>query len=116
LRDDSIDRERLANELEPLAQAAEMAEAPDSNDEGRWPDRRAQAVANILAHFYREATRLTPTISTKTGGADEGQHYGLFLDLIGLIFEAMNIEHDAYSFARRAADKIREEGEEKSTP
>ncbi len=115
LRDDSIDRDRLANELGFLAQAAVTAEAPDTTDEGRWPDRRVQAVADILARFYRDVTGLPPTILTRVGGPDEGDHYGPFLDLVNLIFEAMNIEREAFSYARYAADVLREQGK-KSTP
>jgi hypothetical protein len=48
LRDNSTDRERLANELAPLMQTAATAEAPDTSDEGPWPDRRVQAVAGLL--------------------------------------------------------------------
>jgi hypothetical protein len=112
---EATNRERLANELDFLAQAAAQAEAPDTVDEGRWPDRRAQAVARILARFYREATEQPPTISTFVGGPNEGDHHGLFLDLVSLIFAAMNMEHDAYSFARRAADELCEESTKKST-
>jgi hypothetical protein len=115
LCDDSTDRERLANELDFLAQTATTTEAPETTDEGRWPDYRAQAVANILARFYREATGLPPAISTKAGGPNEGQHYGPFLELVSLIFAAMNIEHEAFSYARRAAVLLRAQ-EQKSTP
>lgn len=116
LCDNSTDRERLANELDFLAQTATAAKAPKTADEGRWPDYRAQAVANILARFYRKATGLPPAISTKAGGPQEGEHYGPFLELVSLIFAAMNIEREAFSYARQAADKNREEGSEKSTP
>ena len=124
LRDDSTDRERLANELDPLAQAAAAAEAPDTTDAGPWPDYRAQVVADILAFFFREATGLWPTISTIV---NTGEHYGLFLDLVRSIFKAMNIERvnvkdtginidrDAHWFARRAVNKLRAQ-EQKSTP
>jgi hypothetical protein len=107
LRAETTDRERLANELDFLAQAAATAEAPDTADEGRWPDYRAQAVARILARFYYDATGLRPTISTIVSGPNEGQHYGPFFDLFGLIFEAMSIEREAFSYARRAADELR---------
>jgi hypothetical protein len=120
LRDDSTDRERLANELDPLALAAAVAEAPNTTDEGRWPDRRVQAVAGLLERFYHDAKELEPTFATRnvkrTGEANAGEHYGPWLDLVSSVFEAMNINRKAYSFAYRAADKIREKGEEKSTP
>lgn len=124
LRDDLTDRERLANELDPLAQAAAAAEAPDTTDAGPWPNYRAQVVADILALFFREATGLWPTISTI---ANTGEHYGLFLELVRSIYKVMNIERvnvkdrginidrDAHWFARRAVNKLRAQ-EQKSTP
>jgi hypothetical protein len=115
LRDDSIDRARLAAQLDLLAQAAMAAEAPVTIDEGRWPDRRAQAVANLLARFYRATTGLLPTISTVVDKPNEGEHYGPFLDFVRLIFQAMSIEREAYSYAREAAAKLRA-AEEKSDP
>jgi hypothetical protein len=65
LRADTTDRERLANELASLAQAAAAAEAPDTSDEGPWPDRRAQAIAGLLEHFYHDAKGLKPTFATR---------------------------------------------------
>ena len=119
LRDAGVDHEGLAKKLDLLARAAATAEAPDTTDEGRWPDNRAQAIANILARFYLGATGLTPTIATFVGGANEGEHSGPFLDLVILIFAALNIERKAFSYARRAADRLREqlrEQAQKSAP
>ena len=64
LRAETTDRERLANEL-ALAQAAAAAEAPDTSDEGPWPDRRAQAIAGLLEHFYHDAKGLERTFATR---------------------------------------------------
>lgn len=102
LRDDFADTEQLATVLDLLAQVAGRAVAPDTEDEGRWQDRRAQIVANILARFYQEATGRPPTISTYIAGEREGKHYGPFLNLVAAIFSAMNIKRQAYSFARDA--------------
>lgn len=126
LRGDSIGREQLAAQLDFLSDAAQTqfdfindavkkGKAPGTKDEGRWPDRRAQAAARILARFYYDATGLEPTISTIVGGPNEGQHYGPFLDLVSLVFEAMRIEREAFSYARHAADQLREQGQ-KSPP
>ena len=115
LRAETTDRRWLADELDFLAQVSATAEAPETKDEGRWPDYRAQAVARILARFYRDAIGLEPAISTIVGGPNEGQHYGPFLDLVALIFEAMSIDRDAFSYARHAADELREQGQ-KSPP
>lgn len=103
LRDESADRGQLANVLDRLGQVAVKATAPDTTDEGRWPDRRAQEVANFLAHFYQDVTGRPPTIRTHIDEMHHGEPYGPFLDLVTEIFRVMGLGADACSYARRAA-------------
>ncbi len=108
LRDDSVDRGQLANGLDLLAQVAAKSMAPDTQDEGRWPDRRAQEVANFLAHYYRDVMGCPPTVSTRVEGKHRGgERYGPFLDLVAAVFAVMGINHDAGSYACRAARELR---------
>ena len=113
LRDDSVDRGRLANVLDRLGQVATDAVPTNTQDEGRWPDRRAQIVANFLARYCRDATGRVPTITTR---AESGQHYGAFLDLVSDVFSAMGIERKAFSCAYAAAEQLRRAELKKSTP
>jgi len=62
LHAETTDRERLANELAPLAQAAAAAEAPDTSDEGPWPDRRAQAIAAFWSTSITMQKGLNPLL------------------------------------------------------
>lgn len=106
LCDDSADRGQLANVLDLLARVAAtaVALAPDTEDEGRWPDRRAQIVASFLARYCRDVTGHPPTIATH---ADSGEHYGAFLDLAAAVFTAMGIDHKPFSYAYAAANQLR---------
>ena len=104
LRDDCVDRGRLANVLGRLGQVATEAAPMNTQDEGRWPDRRAQIVANFLARYCRDATGRPPTIITRSA---DGSHYGPFLNLVSDVFAAMGIDHKSFSYARAAAEQLR---------
>jgi len=82
-------------------------------NEGRPPDRLAQAVASALARGYLNLTWKEPKFSTIVGKEGEGTVYGTFLDLVREIFGILNIKHDPIYYASIAAHKLRGRGRKK---
>jgi hypothetical protein len=77
---------------------------------GRPPDNRAIMVGNILAHGYFNLTGLEPTFTVFKGAANEGDLGGAFLAFVSDIFELLNIDRDAISYAGQAAYALRGKG------
>jgi hypothetical protein len=78
---------------------------------GRAPDRRTQAIANLLARTYRELTGREPTFTVDP--YKENQVKGDFPDLVRRIFTILRVGREPLHYASVAARKLRGKGRRK---
>jgi len=74
---------------------------------GRYPDRQAHTIADLLAAAYRDLTGREPKATTITYGDRRGKATGDYVRFVESVFDAMGIKRAAWSDALRAGHRQR---------